>query len=940
LEKVVLGNKDLWSIVSGKWSFSQGEFKAVGIPGHFAIAGDKSWTDYAFSADIKLHGTNDKKKNWPKSYIYFRLQDEKNFYRFGVHGDLSFYDRFVFELAKCVNGEWSSFGKHYYKFSADKNKWYNFKVEAEGPKIKCYLDNVKLLEETDDEFLSGRVAMGEEDNSRITSYRNMAVENIGSARVPFSAIIIQRQLIHKDVVVNVKTSALSGYKFTDLKTRFSLTGKGSKSVARIVKVVGINKDYKGSTVFDISKMKPGNYNILAELINKKGSVIASSAYKDLKIMDFKWFNSQVGKTDELLPPWTPVDVSRNVVRVWGRAYDLSKSCLPSAINILGKEILHSPIKLKACINGKSVELLCSMPNIKQLDDAKVVLEANDKYPDFNVKTEIRVEFDGMMKYDVEIIPRGNLKISKLVLETPFEKKYTSLFYHPKHVGVIKRSSGSIPEGRTFIFYSGSFWLGNEEHGLDWFCETDENWHNKDSQKSIMIDASDEAIVSKVNFIDEPTKINKVLKYTFGFQATPVRPALKEGVRQSRIAHGIWYGMEKPGKDGVSPLEKLKQKGIKHLVYHESWTEYQNYPETFLYEKQLKSIINASHKLGLKFIPYFGYEMSNLCPEYNACGEETLRKEPLNKFTKWYYDLRGPYQNCYGVCYNSPWQDFFLQGMKHMIDKYHVDGVYLDSTVVTFGCPNMNHGCGHKDKNGKIKDTFPIFAIRETMKRLYKLFYVDRGMIVNAHNSMCTTAPCISFATSCWNGEEYNFGAFAASKKKSDFLKVLSLDTFRAVHMGKNWGIEHEFLVSPEKIWTIDNGLAIALIHDVTVRPCGYLDKIKYLQRIWDVMNDFGVDEKDCRWFPYWKNKEYIQISAKNVPASIHSRGTKGSLLIISNLTDYKKKIVAKLDLEALGLKGKKIKAIDAITGKNIKLSNIGAINLQIDDFNWKMVLIK
>ena len=63
-------------------------------------------------------------------------------------------------------------------------------------------------------------------------------------------------------------------------------------------------------------------------------------------------------TNKLLKPWFPVKASESgnlcQVKVLGREYTVSESCMPSSIISQGKELLASPIRIVATENGNRV----------------------------------------------------------------------------------------------------------------------------------------------------------------------------------------------------------------------------------------------------------------------------------------------------------------------------------------------------------------------------------------------------------------------------------------------------------------------------------------------------------------------------------------------------------------------------------------------------------
>ncbi|MGB9608143.1 MAG: LamG-like jellyroll fold domain-containing protein, partial [bacterium] len=234
------------------------------------------------------------------------------------------------------------------------------------------------------------------------------------------------------------------------------------------------------------------------------------------------------------------------------------------------------------------------------------------------------------------------------------------------------------------------------------------------------------------------------------------------------------------------LDVAREMGARTIVFHEHWTDIQNYTET-THSEELRALVEALHRRGMRLAVYFGYEMSDIAPEFPFYSQECLRWRP----GQWYY-TRQPEQKDYGVCYNSPWADFLADGMEKVLKKYDIDGVYLDGTASPMGCDNTLHGCGYYDEKGNLHPTYPIFAVRDLMKRIYTICYHHRPKepFVNVHNSTYLGPPTLAFATSYWDGEQ-----FAGVQRNGKHpLDILPLDSFRCEFMGHNIGVPADFLV--------------------------------------------------------------------------------------------------------------------------------------------------
>ncbi|HIE50978.1 MAG TPA: hypothetical protein EYP85_04400 [Armatimonadetes bacterium] len=360
--------------------------------------------------------------------------------------------------------------------------------------------------------------------------------------------------------------------------------------------------------------------------------------------------------------------------------------------------------------------------------------------------------------------------------------------------------------------------------------------------------------------------------------------------EGRFGKGLQLWRE--GKKDQTYLDAARELGARTLVFHEHWTDIQNYTET-THGEALRSLVQALHQRGMRLAVYFGYEISDLAPEYPHYAQECLAWRP----GMWYY-TRQPAQKAYRVCYNSPWQDFLAAGIQHVLEKYDLDGVYLDGTASPGACSNRLHGCGYVGKDGEVHPTYPIFAARQMMKRIYTICYHHRPQepFVNVHNSTGLYVPSLAFATSYWDGEQL------APLRHGDKppLEILPLDTFRCEFMGHQVGVPADFLIYERRPFTYGEGLSFSLLHDVMPRPPGLGSYgAELARRIWSTFAAFGAQE--AKWIPYWRSAPVVSTEPSEVYTSLYLRRGEGALAVVSNLGPKEAEVTLRFKAKALGL---------------------------------------
>jgi hypothetical protein len=222
------------------------------------------------------------------------------------------------------------------------------------------------------------------------------------------------------------------------------------------------------------------------------------------------------------------------------------------------------------------------------------------------------------------------------------------------------------------------------------------------------------------------------------------------------------------------------------------------------------------------------------------------------------------------------QDLLVDGMAQSMAEYDVDGVYLDGTEYPFPCANTEHGCGHI-RGSALHPTYPLFAVRDAMRRIHTVVRAHRrDGLINVHNSTCMTIPTLAWATSYWDGEQFQ-GVGAGS----DVSALLPLDAFRAEFMGRQWGVPAEFLKAGDA-YTYEQAWSFSLLHDVPVRPLR-IEDLDLCSKIWRVMDEFG--RRDAEWFPYWRNADKVAVKAPGAHVSLYRHPRRGLLAVVANLGD-------------------------------------------------------
>jgi hypothetical protein len=660
------------------------------------------------------------------------------------------------------------------------------------------------------------------------------------------------------------------------------------------------------------------YLVATRLTGAHGELLAEKTLPLFRPADPPWHGSPVGTKAFVPPPWTPVELEGNTVRVWGREIILAPGLLPESIRSQGSDLLEAPAEWTLAADGAGVDWRSASPTIEARTPEGVTLRSEGDLAGASVVVRLRAEFDGFLWYDVAIEPHPKAVLGHAGLRIPLRASCSSLF-HTYGEGTVRKSRrlfyettprGATPERLDLPFFAFVF-LGNEDVGLQYCCESAEHWSLDGDRKALTIRRQGGANVLGVTFVDQKTALDGQVSFGFGLMPSPVKP-LGRRHRFWSTNTFVWEGYAPSGetprhfrKD--EPLEAFVERvvepwklppggpwrltapgyrdaGVK-LVSVYGWNPLFGACETLdpLFDEKFRRLVEATHEIApdLKIAPYANWGVHKSLPFFEGFGTEMTRRP---------FEVSG--WNTVLDCPGSSFADYFVDGMHRMIERYGVDGVYLDSTGNVPCCNRTGHGCGFRDADGNLHGTYPIRATREMFKRLYKVTHGETlsGGIVYLHMGPPLLLPIASFADLVLSHEP----AVAIW----DSLEDIGLDVFRATALSPPVGVAmlvcwHYYR---EKELTANQVVGYALVHGefVRVAPKGLLHYAsghqapgyqadKYpLRHVYLLMDEFaGADEVE--FHPYWNNERFFSSDNPSVLGSFFLNRQGEALLVLCNL---------------------------------------------------------
>ncbi len=660
--------------------------------------------------------------------------------------------------------------------------------------------------------------------------------------------------------------------------------------------------------FDINKV--ATYDLIAQVTPNNAQVM--ELRRDIKIPETTvWRNNKLGEEDIVLPPWTPVDAkTRNLVKVWDRKYDFRSEGLVGQIISGGQRLLASPVQLKQTINGKTTAIKSLLMPTKPASKTKAVVHKKLTQSKTHILMQTVVEYDGLAWFTLS--GKIDPNVETLTLDIPvspdiaiYRHRYLPVWNTSKVTGNLPAGNGVIDNDKFIPFY----WLGNNDRGLFWMCESDEMWPNGDDPNALQVIREKAQVVLRLNLIAKGQKLPNNWKFAFGLQATPVKP-IPADWRKWRL---------QPALNG-----NVK---IMWPTTNKNSNRYYGYPEATdpaLMDARVKEL----HLNNVSAVPY-------LCLSYisAACPEWALFRK---------YWAMGNIDNtssdviAYGAGFamaspvGKDYADFIVWKTTQFIKQYGIDGLYHDQTH-PYSSANLEAGCGYM-RDGHQRPTYPILGFRQLYRRMYGIMksIKPKGFTM-AHMSGKLTIPILAYDDSYLDGE-YFYGAI-----KDSYMDLMSLDTFRAEFMGRQWGIMPfflpEFNAEQSKQVEPTRGLmALLMLHDVN--PWQDSGNPEEFSKAFRALDSFGY--VNAKFIGYFEKQAPGNTDMRDVYVSAYKKMDGKTLLVVSNLG--KEDRHGEVSINTIVLK-RAIKSIITWPDKQPIAVNNNKITLSIPRLGYQLLVI-
>ena len=495
-------------------------------------------------------------------------------------------------------------------------------------------------------------------------------------------------------------------------------------------------EYKGKAILKSGERAIGEFDITLTVAGEALQDHGDSAAANLSRL--RWLDSTVGSEPTVTKPYIPLSASGRSIKMLGRELVLAKSGLPEAIisyfndantAILnkGRLVLARPFSLSVVMPEGPVGVTYKFGTLKA---AKLSAEwsAKGSAKDLEVDTHGTMDYTGSGEISVKLKAGKDMELNDVRLDFPMQENAAKYFMGLNRQGG-KRPADGVKWTWDVSKRQDCFWMGDVNAGMMIRLKDEtfvrplvniyykflplvlpKSWGNAGKGGVTVGKAADGAVLATAFCGPRHMKAGEVLEFNVELYLTPFRTLDTERQWAVRFVH------PQPSRDPAVIEKALKGMDAKagpnvlniHQAQHSA--PFINYPYADENFPELKDIIKRSHEKGVKTRVYYTTrELTQNLKELHALHSmngEIIFPGP-GRAARTLIHRDGPHQwliDNLGTNFvpawvdhigrpgaewdlsvittpDSRWNNFYVEGLKWMVDEAGLDGIYIDDTAL-------------------------------------------------------------------------------------------------------------------------------------------------------------------------------------------------------------------------------------------------------------------
>lgn len=650
-------------------------------------------------------------------------------------------------------------------------------------------------------------------------------------------------------------------------------------------------EYTGTAAIQAAGTQPKTISIKITVTDKTSA--NGGVDEPWKQTRLTWLNSTLAANDEVIAPYTPIEVSGHTLSILGRKLEIGANGLPKQITTyfspymtkldnVGKPLLSAGFDFEVSRNNKTDFRWTHAKSVEIKKESGGVASWTTTSTTDGLTLEVtgRLEFDGFVTYSMKLTAQHDIRLGNTRMRIPIRKPFAKYMLGLGQRGGIRPNQFNWTWDVANKNQDGA-WIGDVNGGMQ-FSLRAENYSrplntNFYLQKPLNLPPSwgntgkggititEDAMTATLAAFSGAREMNagESIYYNFTLLLTPFHTLDTDFQWRTRFYHKY------------SPVDTIIHRGASVVNIHHAnaINPYINYP--FIRTKEMKDYIDEAHRKGLKVKIYNTVrELSNRAyetPVMRSLGTEIYSpgagggfswlQEHLgeNYIAAWFVpELKDAAVINSGM---SRWHNYYVEGMSWLVKNVGIDGIYLDDVAFD----------------------------RVTMKRIRRVLKSERGPgIIDLHsanqynkrdgfnNSANLYLEHFPYLNRLWFGEYFDYDS------KPDF--------WMTEVSGIPFGLMGEMLEKGGNPWR-------GMIYGMTNRmPWTENSDPSHLWKVWD---DFGM--KGSEMIGYWVDKNPVKTDNPEVLATVYKRDDR---LLVAVASWAANDITAKLviDWKSLGMK--------------------------------------
>jgi hypothetical protein len=612
-----------------------------------------------------------------------------------------------------------------------------------------------------------------------------------------------------------------------------------------------------------------------------------------RLSRLRWLDSTIGSEDEVVPPFTPVEVLGRSLRVLGREVELGPLGLPRSIvstftadaadvDGVPRPVLARPIELIVeDAEGRPLAWQVAADGGIVAGSSRAEWRRSARVGDWALTCRGRLEMDGMVAYEVALSVERDTDLWDVRLEVPISRDVA------RYMTGLGRKGGRTPDTFEWTWAhernQDSVWIGDVGAGLQLALRDDRysrplntnfyhlkplvmphSWGNE-GRGGVRIRAEEDG-TCRIECFGGPRTLRAgdELRFDFRLLLTPFKPLDPGAHFRTRYYHGC------------PPVETVLAAGANTVnIHHATETNpYINYP--FLRPSEMKAYVDAAHARDCAVKVYYTVrELTTRAPELfalHSLGGEVVVDGPGGGHP-W---LREHLEKCYIAAWHDPtfrdtsvingvlsrWHNFYLEGLAWLARHIGIDGLYVDD--VGYGREVMQ----------RARRVLARWRPRPLIDLHSANQYNERDGFASSANLYLELLP---YVDRLWFGEYFGY-----DEDPDYWLVEVS---------GLCFGVMGEMLEGNGNPWR-------GMVYGMT----GRAPMVEGNHALWRFWDQYGLP--DSRMLGYWSTECPVRTGREDVLATAYV-GASVSVIAVASWADSPVEVTLDTDWRTLGLEGKR-----------------------------------